>query len=135
MVKHFLKKAVFIAAAALAISAQAADVETLPSGVRIEHIVRGDGAQPSANNSVTVHYRGTLVSTGAEFDSSYNRGPITFGLRQVIPCWTEGMQHIASGGRAVLVCPSNTAYGARGAGVAVPPNADLRFEVQLLNVR
>lgn len=136
MVKHFLKNAVLIAAAALAVSAQAADIETLPSGVRIEHLVRGDGAQPSANNYVTVHYRGTLVLTGAEFDSSYGRGqPATFGLRQVIPCWTEGMQHIASGGKAILVCPANTAYGARGAGAAVPPNSDLRFEVLLLNVR
>lgn len=136
MVKHFLKNAVFIASAALAVSAQAADIETLPSGVRIEHLVRGDGAQPSANNYVTVHYRGTLVRTGAEFDSSYGRGqPATFGLRQVIPCWTEGMQHIASGGKAILVCPANTAYGARGAGAAVPPNSDLRFEVLLLNVR
>jgi FKBP-type peptidyl-prolyl cis-trans isomerase FkpA len=135
MVKHFLKKAVFIGAAALAFSAQAADVETLPSGVRIEHHVRGDGAQPTANNSVTVHYRGVLVSTGAEFDSSLNRDPVTFSLRQVIPCWTEGLQRMASGGMAVIICPSNTAYGARGAGAAVPPNADLRFAVQLLNVR
>jgi FKBP-type peptidyl-prolyl cis-trans isomerase FkpA len=136
MVNKFLKKAVFIMAAAMAVTAQAADVETLPSGVRVEHLVRGDGAQPSANNSVTVHYRGTLVATGAEFDSSYRRGqPATFGLRQVIPCWTEGMQHIASGGKAVLVCPSRTAYGSRGAGAAVPPDQDLRFEVELLNVR
>jgi FKBP-type peptidyl-prolyl cis-trans isomerase FkpA len=136
MVNNFLKKAVFVLAAAAAVTAQASDVETLPSGVRVEHIVRGNGAQPSANNYVTVHYRGTLVATGAEFDSSYRRGqPATFGLRQVIPCWTEGMQHIASGGKAVLVCPSRTAYGSRGAGAAVPPDQDLRFEVELLQVR
>ena len=134
-----LKNAVLILAATLGCSALAhaqSNVETLPSGVRVEHIVKGTGAQPTANNMVPVHYRGTLVANGAEFDSSYKRGqPASFGLRQVIPCWTEGMQHIAVGGKAVLVCPATTAYGARGAGGAVPPNADLRFEVELLGVR
>ncbi|KWA83777.1 peptidylprolyl isomerase [Burkholderia ubonensis] len=134
-----LKNAFLILAATLGVSALAhaqSNVETLPSGVRVEHIVKGAGAQPTANNMVTVHYRGTLVANGTEFDSSYKRGqPASFGLRQVIPCWTEGMQHIAVGGKAVLVCPANTAYGARGAGSAVPPNADLRFEVELLGVR
>lgn len=134
-----LKNAVLILAATLGVSALAhaqSNVETLQSGVRVEHIVKGTGAQPTANNMVTVHYRGTLVANGAEFDSSYKRGqPASFGLRQVIPCWTEGMQHIAVGGKAVLVCPANTAYGARGAGGAVPPNADLRFEVELLGIR
>lgn len=114
----------------------ARNTEVLPSGVRIEHIRQGIGAQPTANNVVTVHYRGTLVTTGAEFDSSYGRGqPASFPLRQVIPCWTEGMQHIASGGKAILTCPANTAYGARGAGDTIPPNSDLRFEVELLNIR
>lgn len=134
MVNKFLKKAVVFLAATASFTAQAADVETLPSGVRIEHLVRGDGAQPSANNSVTVHYRAILVATGTEVDSSYGRGPVTFNLRQVIPCWTEGLQHIASGGKAVLVCPARTAYGSRGAG-AIPPDQDLRFAVELLNVR
>lgn len=121
----------------LASLAQAqANVESLPSGVRIEHSVKGTGAQPTANSLVTVHYRGTLASNGTEFDSSYRRGqPASFGLRQVIPCWTEGLQHMAVGGKATLVCPSNTAYGARGAGRDIPPNADLRFEVELLGVR
>jgi FKBP-type peptidyl-prolyl cis-trans isomerase FkpA len=125
-----------VAAKAVAASPRTSPVEVLPSGVRIEHITKGAGAQPTADNQVTVHYRGTLVATGAEFDSSYRRGqPATFGLRQVIPCWTEGMQHIAVGGKAVLVCPSNMAYGSRGAGASVPANADLRFEVELLQVR
>lgn len=125
---------VFIPGAAKAPKATSM-VETLPSGVQIEHVRRGTGAVPSAANSVTVHYRGTLVADGAEFDSSYRRGqPASFALRQVIPCWTEGMQRIASGGIAVLVCPSQTAYGARGAGAGVPPGADLRFEVELLKV-
>lgn len=111
-------------------------VETLPSGVQIEHVQKGAGQVPTADNSVTVHYRGTLVNGGDEFDSSYRRGrPATFALRQVIPCWTEGLQRIASGGKAVLVCPSHTAYGARGAGAGVPPDADLRFEVEVLSVQ
>jgi len=127
--------ATYFAAGAPVTSPLTRQVEVLPSGVRIEHVVQGAGAKPTADNTVTVHYRGTLVATGAEFDSSYHRGPASFGLRQVIPCWTEGLQHIAIGGKAVLVCPANTAYGARGAGRAVPPNSDLRFEVELLNVR
>lgn len=112
------------------------DAETLPSGVRVEHLQRGKGAKPTADSVVTVHYRGTLVDNGAEFDSSYKRGqPASFSLRQVVPCWTAGIQRLAIGGKAVLTCPSATAYGARGAGGVIPPNADLRFEVELLGVQ
>lgn len=110
--------------------------ETLPSGVRIEYQLRAKGPKPTATSSVKVHYRGTLVSNGTEFDSSYKRGqPATFGLNQVIPCWTEGMQRLSVGSKAILTCPASTAYGARGAGAAVPANADLRFEVELLEIR
>lgn len=110
--------------------------ETLPSGVRIEHVLRANGPKPTATSSVKVHYRGTLVTNGNEFDSSYGRGqPATFALNQVIPCWTEGMQRLSVGSKAILICPAHTAYGARGAGAAVPPNADLRFEVDLLEAR
>ncbi len=123
-------------AAATVKSAVNYDTETLPSGVRVEHLQRGRGQKPTADQAVTVHYRGTLVANGAEFDSSYTRGqPATFPLRQVVPCWTEGLQRLAVGGKAVLTCPAATAYGSRGAGGAVPPNADLRFEVELLAVR
>lgn len=116
--------------------AAAPAIKVLQSGVQVEHLQKGSGTVPTADNSVTVHYRGTLVLGGAEFDSSYRRGrPATFPLRQVIPCWTEGMQRIAAGGKAVLVCPAHTAYGARGAGAGVPPDAELRFEVELLNVQ
>ena len=112
------------------------DTETLASGVRVEHLQRGRGAKPTADSVVTVHYRGTLVDNGTEFDSSYKRGqPATFSLRQVVPCWTQGIPRLAVGGKAVLTCPSDTAYGARGAGGAVPPNANLRFEVELLGVQ
>lgn len=134
-----MKRTLLVLAATLSMSATFAqaqsNVETLPSGVRVETIKKGTGAKPTADSTVTVHYRGTLTD-GTEFDSSIRRGtPATFGLRQVIPCWTEGMQHLAVGGKAVLFCPAKTAYGSRGAGAAVPPNADLKFEVELLSVK
>lgn len=112
----------------------AAPTETLPSGVQIQHIKDGTGARPTAQDQVKVHYRGTLAN-GTEFDSSYKRGqPAVFGLNQVVPCWTQGLQKIKVGGKAVLTCPPATAYGERGAGAAVPPNATLTFEVELLAI-
>lgn len=124
-----------ILAAVLAVSAtaQAApNVETLPSGVRIEHVTPGTGASPSPTSNVTVHYRGTLLN-GTEFDSSFKRNqPATFGLNQVIPCWTQGVQKMKVGGTAKLTCPSETAYGSRDLG-KIPPNSVLNFEIQLLD--
>ena len=124
-----------LAIATLASSAfAAAPAETLPSGVKIVHTVDGTGAQPKASDKVKVHYRGTLAN-GTEFDSSYKRGqPATFPLGAVVPCWTEGMQKIKVGGKATLTCPPATAYGDRGAGNVVPPNATLTFEVELLAI-
>ena len=123
-----------IAMAACASGAIAADGETLPSGVKIAHLVAGTGASPKASDSVKVHYRGVLAD-GREFDSSYKRNaPATFPLGRVIPCWTEGMQKMKVGGKATLTCPPATAYGDRGAGAAVPPNATLSFEVELLAI-
>ena len=124
-----------LAIATLASSAlAAAPTETLPSGVKIVHTVDGTGPQPKASDAVKVHYRGTLAD-GKEFDSSYKRGsPATFPLNRVVPCWTEGMQKIKVGGKATLTCPPATAYGERGAGNAVPPNATLTFEVELLAI-
>ena len=112
----------------------AAPVETLPSGVKVTHTVDGTGAQPKASDTVKVHYKGTLAD-GKEFDSSYKRNaPATFPLSRVVPCWTEGMQKIKVGGKATLTCPPATAYGDRGAGGVVPPNATLTFEVELLAI-
>jgi len=112
----------------------AAPAETLPSGVKVTHTVDGTGANPKASDAVKVHYRGTLAN-GTEFDSSYKRGqPATFPLSRVVPCWTEGMQKIKVGGKATLTCPPATAYGDRGAGGVVPPNATLTFEVELLAI-
>ena len=110
-------------------------VETLASGVKIEHLKEGTGASPLATDTVVAHYRGTLTD-GKEFDSSYKRGePIAFPLSRVIPCWTQGMQKIKVGGKARLTCPSDTAYGPEGAGGVIPPNAVLLFEVELVAIK
>lgn len=120
--------------ASWATAARAAGDETLPSGVRISHLSPGSGPSPKASDTVKVHYRGTL-SDGKEFDSSYKRNaPATFPLGRVIPCWTQGLQKMKVGGKARLVCPPATAYGDRGAGGAVPPNATLTFEVELIAI-
>jgi FKBP-type peptidyl-prolyl cis-trans isomerase FkpA len=108
--------------------------QKLASGVEVTHIKVGKGAKPTASNTVKVHYEGTLAS-GTVFDSSYKRGePISFPLNQVIPCWTEGVQNMAVGGKAKLLCPAKTAYGERGAGGVIPPNAVLSFTVELLAI-
>jgi FKBP-type peptidyl-prolyl cis-trans isomerase FkpA len=110
-------------------------VETLASGVKIEHLKEGTGASPLATDTVVAHYRGTLMD-GKEFDSSYKRGePIAFPLSRVIPCWTQGLQKIKIGGKARLTCPSDTAYGPEGSRGVIPPNAVLQFEVELVNIK
>lgn len=109
-------------------------VTTTDSGLQIEILAEGDGAQPTADDSVKVHYRGTLI-TGQEFDSSYGRGePVTFPLTGVIRGWTEGLQLMSKGGKARLVIPSELAYGPAGAGDMIGPNATLVFEVELLDI-
>ena len=119
---------------ALATPALATNAETLPSGVVVKHVKLGQGAQPTADSTVRVHYRGTLKN-GTEFDSSYARKePISFPLRGVIPCWTQGVQKIKVGGKAVLTCPADTAYGTRGVPGVIPANAVLTFEVELLAI-
>ena len=120
--------------AASAGCAIAADGEVLPSGVKITHLSGGSGASPKSSDTVKVHYRGTLAD-GKEFDSSYKRNaPASFPLGRVIPCWTQGLQKMKVGGKARLVCPPATAYGDKGAAGAVPPNATLTFEVELLAI-
>lgn len=115
-------------------AAAASAPERTASGLVYESIKEGSGAQPTAQSTVQVHYRGTLAD-GKEFDSSHKRGqPATFPLNRVIPCWTEGVAKMREGGKAKLVCPPEIAYGSRGAGAAVPPNATLTFEVELLKV-
>jgi FKBP-type peptidyl-prolyl cis-trans isomerase FkpA len=112
----------------------AATTETLPSGVKIIHTQIGTGASPTAADTVKVHYRGTL-DNGAEFDSSYKRNaPISFPLRGVIPAWTQGVQKMKVGGKATLICPPETAYGARGVPGVIPANATLTFDIELLAI-
>ncbi|MDO9481725.1 MAG: FKBP-type peptidyl-prolyl cis-trans isomerase [Hydrogenophaga sp.] len=129
-------KSLFIltAAALLCTSALAEEAKTLPSGVKVLITAAGTGAMPKASDTVQVHYRGTLAN-GTEFDSSIKRGkPASFPLSRVVPCWTEGFQHIKVGSKATLTCPPATAYGERGAGGVIPPNATLTFEVELLAI-
>ncbi|HIV70390.1 MAG TPA: FKBP-type peptidyl-prolyl cis-trans isomerase [Candidatus Aquabacterium excrementipullorum] len=125
-----------LALSGAALLAHAADtnVEKLPSGVVVTHLKEGTGAKPTAASVVKVHYEGKLKD-GTVFDSSYKRGdPAIFPLGRVIPCWTEGVQTLKVGGKATLQCPSKTAYGASGAGGVIPPNADLTFTVELINI-
>ena len=104
------------------------------AAIGFKSLREGKGPSPTAADTVKVHYRGTLRD-GTEFDSSYSRGqPATFPLGRVIKCWTEGVQRIKVGGKAELVCPPALAYGERGAGGVIPPNATLRFEVELLEI-
>ncbi len=104
------------------------------SGLIYISLKDGNGAQPTATDKVKVHYQGTLTN-GEIFDSSYQRGePITFGLNQVIKCWTEGLQKMKVGGKAKLVCPSEIAYGDRGAPPKILPGSTLVFEVELLGI-
>ncbi len=104
------------------------------SGLIYIPVKAGTGASPAATDKVKVNYEGKLMD-GTVFDSSYKRGqPIEFGLNQVIPCWTEGVQKMKVGGEATLVCPPSIAYGERGAPGAIPPNAALVFKVELLGV-
>ncbi len=105
------------------------------SGMVYVSLKDGSGKSPTAASTVEVNYRGTLTN-GKEFDSSYKRNQsISFPLSGVIPCWTEGVQKMKVGGKAKLVCPSELAYGSRGAGSDVPPNATLIFEVELLAIK
>ena len=120
--------------AVAAASAKEAGAVVTPSGLVYRALKDGTGASPSATDKVKVHYRGTFPD-GKEFDSSYKRGePLEFALNGVIPCWTEGVQRMKVGGKAKLTCPSAIAYGARGAGGVIPPNATLLFEVELLGI-
>ena len=109
-------------------------VVTTSSGLIFKLVKQGTGPSPKASDTVKVHYRGTLQD-GKEFDSSYSRGkPLEFPLNGVIKCWTEGVQRLQVGGSAKLTCPPSIAYGERGAGGVIPPNATLNFDVELLGI-
>ena len=109
-------------------------VKAIPMGGFIKTLTDGSGAAPTADDTVKVHYRGTLLD-GTEFDSSYARKePATFPLKNVIPCWTNGVAMMKVGGKAKLVCPSDAAYGDQGHPPTIPGGATLNFEVELLEI-
>jgi len=109
-------------------------VTTTESGLQYEVITQGYGPQPSAQDVVRVHYKGTLIN-GNEFDSSYSRNqPAEFPLDGVIRGWTEGLQLMNTGSKYRLVIPSNLGYGPQGMGPQIPPDSTLIFEVELLDI-
>lgn len=110
-------------------------VTALPDGLQYKVLQEGTGPKPTAADSVTVNYRGTLLN-GTEFDSSYKRGqPATFNVGQIIKGWTEALQLMPVGSKWQIFIPSDLAYGPRGAGRDIGPNAALVFEVELLSIQ
>jgi FKBP-type peptidyl-prolyl cis-trans isomerase FklB len=110
-------------------------VFTLPSGLQYKVVVEGTGKTPTLTDTVTTHYRGTLID-GTEFDNSYKRGePATFPVNGVIAGWTEALQHMKAGSKWKLYIPSNLAYGDRGAGQLIGPGATLIFDIELISVK
>ena len=115
-------------------NAKKAGIKTTSSGLQYEVLTEGKGAHPTATDKVKVHYKGTLLN-GETFDSSYDRGqPVDIPLSNVIPGWTEGVQLMTPGSKYRFFIPSKLAYGERGAGVKIGPNATLIFEVELLEI-
>ena len=110
-------------------------VKTLPSGLQYKVIKAGTGEKPKLTDTVMTQYRGTLID-GTEFDSSYRRGqPVSFPVTGVIPGWTEALQLMEEGAKWQLFIPPNLAYGERGAGRDIGPNATLIFEIELVSIQ
>ena len=119
----------------LAANKDKAGVKTLPSGLQYKVIKPGTGASPKATDTVEVNYRGTLID-GTEFDSSYSRGQAaSFQVNGVIKGWTEALQVMKEGAKWQIFVPAELAYGERGAGGKIGPNATLIFEVELLKIK
>jgi FKBP-type peptidyl-prolyl cis-trans isomerase FklB len=119
----------------LAENAKKEGVKALPSGLQYKEIAPGTGKSPKSTDTVTTHYKGTLID-GTEFDSSYKRGePATFPVSGVIPGWTEALQLMKEGAKWQLFVPSDLAYGEQGAGREIGPNTTLIFEVELISVK
>lgn len=104
------------------------------SGLIYFELKKGDGKKPAVDDTVKVHYQGTLID-GKVFDSSIERGePMSLPLTKVIPCWTEALQKMRVGGKAKLICPPDLAYGDNGVGSLIPPGSALVFEIELLGI-
>jgi len=123
------------ASAAPAAGATSGETITTASGLKYQVLKRGDGGKsPKASDTVKVHYHGTLLD-GTVFDSSVDRGqPISFGLGQVIPGWTEGLQLMKVGDKFKFTIPANLAYGDASPSPKIPPGSTLVFEVELLGI-
>jgi FKBP-type peptidyl-prolyl cis-trans isomerase FkpA len=107
-----------------------------PDGIEIRRFNKTEGAKPTRQDRVTVHYHGTFKKSGEVFDSSRERGrPATFPLNGVVPCWQEAVTRLRVGEKAEVTCPAATAYGARGAPPRIPPNSDLVFEIELIGIQ
>lgn len=120
----------------LAENGKKANITTTASGLQYEVLIKGTGTKsPSATDTVEVNYEGTLLD-GKVFDSSYKRGEsISFPLNRVIKGWTEGVQLMTEGAKYRFYIPSDLAYGTRGAGRDIPPNAALIFDVELIKIK
>ena len=119
----------------LATNAKKPGVVTTASGLQYLVIKEGTGATPTASSEVKVDYEGKLID-GTVFDSSIKRGePLAFGLSQVIPGWTEGLQLMKEGGKATLYIPSKLGYGEQGVPGTIPPHSTLIFDVELIEVK
>ena len=115
-------------------NAKREEITVTETGIQYEVITAGEGAQPSATDTVTVHYQGSLID-GTVFDSSVQRGePATFPVNGVIPGWQEVLPMMKSGSKWRVFIPSELAYGERGAGNAIPPHSPLVFDIELISI-
>jgi FKBP-type peptidyl-prolyl cis-trans isomerase FklB len=135
VLKEQAAKNLSVSKAFLAENGKKEGIKTLPSGLEYKVLTEGSGKMPKAEDTVTVHYKGTLID-GTEFDSSYKRGqPATFKVKGVIKGWTEALQLMKEGSKWQLFIPPELGYGERAAGPQIPPNSALIFEVELISVK
>lgn len=132
--KVFADKEVVASKSFLEAEAKEAGATKSETGIIYRELTPGNGDSPKATDTVTVHYHGTLRD-GTVFDSSKEKNtPATLPLNRVIPCWTEGIQKMKVGGKSILVCPADKAYGDRGAPPVIKPGSALKFEVELISI-